>query len=191
MTRSDKNPAALADLFWRGIGDLYSAEEQLMDALPRMVERSSDTALQSALLVHLEATHMQLYRLQQIYDDHDRQPERQTCKSMQGLIDAAEDLLRAQDDDYERDAGIIAAAQRFGRYEMSGYRNAHALAVRLGNTEAAAILEESLDEEREADATLHRLAQSPANHDAAGARAVGLTAAKEPGVLSASRVAKG
>jgi ferritin-like metal-binding protein YciE len=169
MTRSDKNPAALADLFWREIGDLYSAEEQLMDALPRMVERSSDTTLQSALQVHLEATHMQLYRLQQIYDDHGRQPERQTCKPMQALIDAAEHQLRANGDDGACDAGIIVAAQSFGRYEISGLRNAYALAARLGHTEAAAILEESLDEELEADATLHRLAESPANRDAARA----------------------
>lgn len=166
MAMFNKNLDTLEDLFWMEINDLHSAEEQLTEALPKMVEKARDTQLKNALQQHLEATHRQLDRLQRIFDDFGREPGGEECAAMKGLIEEGEHILKAKGSDDVRDAGIIAAAQRVEHYEISGYGTARTLANRLGHTDAAALLEETLDEEKEADMLLNRIAETQVNRKA-------------------------
>jgi ferritin-like metal-binding protein YciE len=166
MPAAEKKLETLDDLFWHEIGDLYSAETQLTEALPKMVEKATDPTLKKALKDHLQVTHQQLDRLQQIFDDFEREPDGTKCKAMAGLIEEGEHILKAKGNADVRDAGIIAAAQRVEHYEMAGYGTARALATRLGHEDAAALLEETLDEEKEADETLTRIAETQVNRKA-------------------------
>lgn len=169
MAKPEKTLNTLEDLFWMQMADLYSAEEQLTEALPKIAAKATDPTLRQALEQHLEVTQAQLERLQQIYDDQGHEIEDETCKAMKGLIAEGEHVLGAKGDNSVRDAGIIAAAQRVEHYEISAYGSARALAVGLGFTEAAALLEETLAEEKGANAELNRIAQSKVNQKAARA----------------------
>ncbi len=169
MAKDEKTLDTLEDLFWIQMDDLYSAEEQLMEALPKMVEKATDPTLGKALEHHLQLTQLQFERLQQVYDDFDREPGNETCKAMKGLIEEGEHVLEARGSDSVRDAAIIGAAQRVEHYEISAYGTVRALAVGLGHAEAAALLEETLAEEKEADMLLNQIAQSKVNQKAARA----------------------
>lgn len=166
---AEKTLDTLDDLFWMQMDDLYSAEEQLMEALPKMAEKATESTLRDALEHHFEITQVQKDRLQQIFDEAGREPGDETCKAMKGLIEEGEHILEAKGSDSVRDAGIIGAAQRVEHYEISAYGTAHALAVGLGQTEAAALLAETLAEEKEADMVLNQIAQSRVNKKAARA----------------------
>ncbi len=165
----DSRLDSMEDLFWMGIGDLHSAETQLTKALPKVVEKARDVTLRNAIEHHLEITRGQLARLGRIYDQFGRQPDGETCKAMEGLISECEHVLEAKGNDSVRDAGIIAAAQRVEHYEISGYGTARAIASRLGYSDAAALLEETLAEEKDSDILLTRIAESQVNQKAARA----------------------
>jgi ferritin-like metal-binding protein YciE len=163
MASSSKNFESLDDLFWHEIGDLYSAEEQLTEALPKMVEKASDPTLKDALSEHLLITRNQLDRLQQIFDDFGREHDGTKCQAMAGLIAEGDHMLKAKGSADVRDAGIIAAAQRVEHYEISGYGTARALATRLGHADVASLLGETLEEEKEADSLLNHIAETQVN----------------------------
>ena len=134
MPAAEKNLDTLDDLFWHEIGDLYSAE----DAADRSAAQDGGEGLgrrcsRRPSSEHLQVTHRQLDRLQQIFDDFDREPDGTKCKAMAGLIEEGEHILKAKGNDDVRDAGIIAAAQRVEHYEIAGYGTARALATRLGH----------------------------------------------------------
>src|SRR5436305_89506 len=128
---------SLRDLYLNELRDLYSAETQLIDALPKMAEAATAPELKQALLSHLDETHLHAQRLEQIFSALGEKPTGETCAAMKGLISEGEDYVKAGGVAAVRDAGLIGAAQRVEHYEMAGYGTARALALRLGETAAA------------------------------------------------------
>jgi ferritin-like metal-binding protein YciE len=159
----------LEDLFVDELKDLYSAENQIVKALPKLVKAASSEELQEAFREHLEQTKTHVERLEQIFDDLDLKPRGKKCKGMEGLLEEGEEFIKANDaDDSVRDAGLIAAAQRVEHYEIAAYGCACSFAKKLGNESAATRLHQTLDEEAETDKKLTSLAESIVNPQAAG-----------------------
>jgi ferritin-like metal-binding protein YciE len=149
---------SLDDLFFDQIGDLYDAEKRLTEALPKMVEAASDAELKDAFQHHLEETKKQVKRLENVFKQLGREPERETCDAMKGLLSEGEEIIGAKGDPAVLDAALIAAAQRVEHYEMAGYGTAREFADRLGHMEAVKLLQETLDEEKKADKKLTEIA---------------------------------
>jgi Uncharacterized protein conserved in bacteria len=157
----------LRDLYVNELRDLYSAETQLVEALPKMASAAMSSQLKEAFTTHLEETERHVTRLEEIFDALGEEPSGETCKAMEGLIAEGEDYVKASGDRDVRDAGLIGAAQRVEHYEIAGYGTARSLATRLGESEAAGKLQTTLDEEGEADRKLTEIAESEVNPDAA------------------------
>ncbi len=157
----------LRDLYINELRDLYSAETQLIDALPVMAEAATSPELKLAFTSHLEETRGHAERLERIFAQLGEEPSGETCAAMKGLIKEGSEYAEAGGDDHVRDAGIIGAAQRVEHYEIAAYGTARALAMRLGETDAAEILQQTLDEESAADETLTDIAESEVNELAA------------------------
>lgn len=153
----------LEDLFHHQLKDLYSAEAQLVEALPKMVEEANDDKLKEAFSDHLEETKKQVERLRDIGKDLDIKLKGETCKGMKGLISEAQTFISEDAEDNVRDAGIIADAQRIEHYEISAYGTVIEYAKALGKREAVRILEETLKEEKNADKKLTSLAVDSIN----------------------------
>ncbi|HEX4085532.1 MAG TPA: ferritin-like domain-containing protein [Chthoniobacteraceae bacterium] len=156
----------LRDLYLEELRDLYNAETQLVKALPKMAKAATDTKLKKAFTDHLEQTHGHVSRLEQIFDALGEKATGETCQAMEGLIKEGSQFIDAEGDDVVRDSGLIGAAQRVEHYEMAGYGTVRSLAQRLGEDQAADILQETLDEEGEADHLLTEIAESlsPVEH---------------------------
>lgn len=153
----------LEKLFVHELKDLHSAERQILEALPRMIEKTSDEELRSTLDEHRRKTEQQVNRLEQIFDRLGEDPEGQRCEGMEGLIEEGEEIIGGDADASVRDAGIIAATQRIEHYEISGYGTARTYAKMLENDEAGNLLQETLDEEKEADRRLTEIAMRAVN----------------------------
>jgi ferritin-like metal-binding protein YciE len=149
---------SLNDLFQHEIRDLYSAEDQLTKALPQMAEKAKDKNLQDAFTMHLEQTKKQKERLERVATICKFDVKGEQCQAMAGLIKEGKSMLELDANDDVRDAGLIAAAQRVEHYEMAGYGTAKAYARELGLNEVADLLQETLDEEKGANAKLNDLA---------------------------------
>jgi ferritin-like metal-binding protein YciE len=159
-----KHVKSLHELYVSELRDLYSAETQLIKALPKMVDAATSPSLQSALEEHLAVTEEQRSRLEEIFKELDESPKGKKCKGMEGLIAEAQDVLDETDGEGAvQDAGIIAAAQRVEHYEIAAYGTARTFAHRLGYQTAADLLQQTLDEEGEADKTLTEIAESEIN----------------------------
>jgi ferritin-like metal-binding protein YciE len=156
----------LEDLFEHQLKDLYSAETQLVDALPKMAEKANDSKLQKAFEDHLEETKEQKSRLESICRELDISPKGETCKAMEGLIKEAKSFIEEAEDDEVMDAGLIAEAQRVEHYEISAYGTAVRYAKELGHRDIAKTLQESLNEEYDADNALDKLAEGRLNKKA-------------------------
>ena len=163
---------SLKTLFMQELADLYSAEKQLVAALPKLAEAAHYGKLSNAFQEHLKETEMQVERLETIFSCLDQKPPRVTCKAMKGLIDEGSDMARGSGDPAVIDAGLIGAAQRVEHYEIAAYGCARTYAELLGEDEAAAALSTSLDEEKAADEKLNDLAKSVINVRAAKAAGV-------------------
>jgi ferritin-like metal-binding protein YciE len=146
--------------------DLYNAENQLLKALPKMAKRASTEELKEAFESHLEETHGQVARLEEIFERLGKKPTGKTCKAMQGLIEEGSEMMKEEGPDSVIDAGIIAAAQRVEHYEIAGYGVARTFASILGEDEAEDLLQETLDEEGAADEKLTEIAESIVNEEA-------------------------
>lgn len=157
----------LHDLYLNELRDLYSAETQLVDALPKMVEAATDPELKRAFADHLEQTHGHVERLDEIFDGLGEKPSGETCDAMKGLIKEGGKMIKASGSAEVRDAGFIGAAQRVEHYEIAAYGTTRALAQRLGHPDAADLLQQTLDEESEADDLLSSIAESHVNDQAA------------------------
>ncbi len=147
-------------LFIDQLQDLYSAETQIIEALPKMAEKTSSPELRRAFETHLQQTRRQKERLDRVFNqlpDVDR--EDKTCKGIKGIIDENEKLIKDAKDADVRDAGMIAGAQRVEHYEISGYGTARTYAQLLGRAEWARLLQETLDEEKETDRLLNGIAE--------------------------------
>lgn len=159
------------DLFVNQIEDLYDAENRLTSALPKMADAANSSQLKQALRQHLTETQGHVSRLESIFREINVEPKRETCQAMKGLISEGEEVMSAKGDPDIKDAAIIAAAQRVEHYEISGYGTARAFARRLGLTQAANLLQQTLDEEKAADQKLNQIAEAGVNQQAS-ARAV-------------------
>jgi len=158
---------ALKKLLQDEIEDIYDAEHQLIKALPRMVEASSSPELQQALRQHLTVTQNQIKRLEQVFGALGEKAKRKPCKGMAGIVSEGNEMLEEDLDDSTMDAAIISAAQKVEHYEIASYGTVRTLAQTLGNNEVAELLEETLNEEKEADQRLTQIAESSINSEAA------------------------
>ena len=158
---------SLRELFEEHIQDLYSMEDQILNTMPDMIEATLDPELRSALMEHAEQTQQQLARLEQICQIMDLDPEGERCEGMRGILKEGDKLVeREVDEDDVRDAAIISAAQRVEHYEIAVYGTARVFARMLGEEEAATLLEQSLEEEKKADARLTVIAETHVNRRA-------------------------
>lgn len=160
------NIDSMKKLFAHELKDLYSAENQILEALPKMAEKASHKELKSAFEEHHRQTKEHVQRLEQIFDDLEFKPTGQKCKGMEGLLEEGEDAMKDAEDDEVRDAAMISAAQRVEHYEIAGYGSARTYARMLGNDRAAELLQQTLEEEGETDKKLTKLAESRVNRDA-------------------------
>lgn len=154
------------DLLLLQIKDLYDAEQQLIDALPKMAKAAHSAELKQAFQTHLEETKGQKQRLEKVFAELGKKPERESCEAMKGLIAEGEELLSADAEPELLDAALIGAAQRVEHYEMAGYGTARSFAQRLGLTSAVQLLQETLDEEGNADKILTQIAEESVNAQA-------------------------
>ena len=157
---------SLHDLYVEELRDLYNAENQLLKALPRMAKAASDESLSAAFEEHLEVTRGQVDRLDRIFKELGEKATGKKCVAMEGLIGEAKELLEEDAEPAVLDAALIAAAQRVEHYEMAGYGCVRTYAWLLGYEKAADLLQETLDEEGEADHKLTELAESVINIEA-------------------------
>jgi ferritin-like metal-binding protein YciE len=165
----------LNDVFVDQIEDLYSAEQQLVKALPKMAQAATTPELREAFEHHLEQTRGHVTRLEQIFRDTPISRSPEVCEGMEGLIKEGEEIIGAPGDPTAKDAALIAAAQRVEHYEIAGYGTAKTLAHELGYGEAEATLDDTLAEEGKADKTLTKIAtgglfSGGINQEAAGQR---------------------
>lgn len=156
----------LEDLFEHELKDLYSAEKQLIEALPKMAKKANDPQLKKAFESHLKETETQKERLEQAFELLSLSPGRLKCKAMEGLIEEGEDMIDENATPETKDAGLIASAQRIEHYEISGYGTAAHFAQRLGKNDVYNLLEKSLAEEQKTDTLLNDLAKSYINQKA-------------------------
>jgi len=151
---------SLQDVFEHELKDLYSAEKQLIEALPKMRDAAADDELRQAFAHHLEQTQQHFERVHSILSDLDVNPGSMVCDGMEGLITEGEDIIKENPrKSAARDAAIIAAAQRVEHYEIAAYGAARTYANLLGYSDAADMLQTNLDEEGAADKKLTSLAE--------------------------------
>jgi len=157
---------SLKELLEEELKDIYSAEKQLLKAMPKMAKKASSPELKMALQEHLEVTKGQVTRLEQVFESLGKPAKAKTCKAMKGLIEEATEIMEEDAEDAVMDAGIIAAAQKVEHYEMASYGTVRTWARIVGAADAAAFLQETLDEEGEADEKLTALAERVINAEA-------------------------
>ncbi|MCA9109742.1 MAG: ferritin-like domain-containing protein [Planctomycetaceae bacterium] len=160
---------SLDKLFIHELKDLYSAENQLIEALPKMEAAATDDELKKAFSSHCDETKQHVARLERIFSTVDFEPGGHRCQAMAGLIEEAEGLLKEKTTSRVLDAALIAAAQRVEHYEMAGYGTARAYAEKLGKYDVADLLQETLFEESRTDNHLTRLAERSINFAAMAA----------------------
>jgi ferritin-like metal-binding protein YciE len=150
----------LRELLVEELKDLYSAENQLTKALPKVAKNSSDPQLKKAIESHLKETEGHVARLEQIFEKLDESPKGKTCEGMKGLITEADERIKEGGEPAVLDAGLIADAQRVEHYEIAAYGSARTFANLLGEKEIVQLLEATLKEEKAADAKLTSIAES-------------------------------
>ena len=154
------NVSSLNDLYIHELHDIYSAEKQIINALPKMAEATSNTELKNAFMEHMEASKNHCSRLDRIFESIDEKPDNKTCEGMQGIISEGEDMLSMDTDPDLKDAALISSAQRVEHYEMAVYGTLRNWAQRLGREEDAELLQQNLNEEGETDHYLTELARN-------------------------------
>jgi len=156
----------LKELYIDELKDLYNAESQLLKALPKMAKAASSEELKDAFEKHLEQTKGHVQRLEEVFEEIDETPKGKTCKAMKGLIEEGLEVLKADGEDSVIDAGIIVAAQKVEHYEIAGYGSLRTFAQLLGKDRSAELLQQTLDEESEANELLNKLAEDMVNPEA-------------------------
>ena len=158
--------ATLEDLYTDLLKDLYSAEKQLVKALPKMAKNAQSPDLQKAFQEHLRQTEGQVERIERIFQELEGSPRGKKCVGMEGLIEEGNELLQEDVEPDVLDAGLIAAAQKVEHYEIAGYGTARAWAQRLGYDKAARLLQQTLEEESMANEKLNKIAETHVNMEA-------------------------
>lgn len=151
------------DLMIMSLKDLYSAETQLVGALPKMAGKASSETLKKGFEEHLEETKEHIARLEKIADKMGENPKNHTCKAMRGLIEEGSELLEMEGNSDVIDAGLIGAAQRVEHYEIAAYGSTIELAKGLGEDEAAELMSQTLEEEKATDEKLNKVAEEEVN----------------------------
>ena len=157
---------SLQKLYVDHLKDVYSAEKQIIQALPKMAKNASNAQLRAAFQEHLEQTRGQVERLDRIFERLGKSSRGKKCKGMEGLIEEGKEVLEEDMDDDVRDAALIAAAQKVEHYEIAAYGTLRTYAELLGEKQDAKLLQHTLDEEGNADKKLTQLAESTVNLEA-------------------------
>ena len=157
---------SLQKLYIEQLRDLFSAENQMLEALPEMIKQSKHADLKRSFQVHYQQTEQQVQRLHQIFEQLGESPEGHECQGMKGLIKEGEEAMQEFKDSDVLDAALIAAAQRVEHYEMAGYGCARTYAHLLGLQDQAQLLQRTLDEEGDTDHRLTDLAETVVNVNA-------------------------
>lgn len=152
--------ASLQQLFVDELKDLYSAENQILKALPKMAKAADSRQLQQAFREHLKQTEGHVKRLRRIFDGLGKPPTGKKCKGMEGLLTEGAELMKEDAEPAVMDAGLISAAQRVEHYEIAAYGTVRTYAQLMGEREAAGLLQETLDEEKQTDVKLSELADN-------------------------------
>lgn len=154
---------SLQDVLEEQLNDLYSAEQQLVEALPKMADAASNPELQNAFREHLEETREHVSRLEDVFELTGIKQGDEECKAMKGLIAEGEEVIEASGSGDAKDAALIAAAQRVEHYEIAAYGTARTISQQLGINDAAKKLQETLDEESKANELLTQIAEKKVN----------------------------
>lgn len=188
----------LHDAFVDELRDTYDAEKQLTKALPKMAKAAGSPELRAAFESHLEETRRQIERLEEVFTGLEEKARGKHCDGIAGIIEEGKAIMEEDFDDSTMDACLIAAGQRAEHYEMAAYGTLIAWAQAMGHSEAAALLQQNLDEEKAADKKLSALAESGINQRAADAAEAGGEQEEEEAPLvkqqrskNASRSARG
>ena len=155
---SKSSKETLEGIFEELLKDIYWAEKNLVKALPKMAKASYSEDLKEAFDLHLEETQRQLERIENCFNILEKKPVAKKCEAMEGLIKEAQEVIDSHEEGHARDAAIIAAAQKVEHYEISAYGTLRTMATVLGKVQCAELLEETKDEEAEADVKLTELA---------------------------------
>lgn len=157
---------SMQDLYLHELKDLYSAEKQILQALPKMAAKANHNELRQAFEEHRATTDEHVRRLETIFDELGKKPGGKKCKGMEGLIEEGQELLEEDADPDVRDAALIGAAQRVEHYEIAGYGTARTYARQLGFNNHVELLQRTLDEEGQTDERLTKLAEGRINREA-------------------------
>jgi len=160
------NLNTLRDVYHDQLKDMYSAEQQLVEALPKMAEKASTPELKQAFQKHLTETQGHFQLISNLLNTAGVSPGNKKCKAMEGLVEEGKEILKKEGDAQARDAGIIAAAQKVEHYEIASYGTLHSWAITLDESDAASVLQQILDQEYAADKTLTKIAEAYLNEQA-------------------------
>jgi ferritin-like metal-binding protein YciE len=180
------NTHPLQQLMIDEMRDLYHAEKQLTRALPKLAKNVASGELRELLETHLDETERQITRLEEAFEKLGERPRGKHCDGMAGIVEEGNALLQEDFEDAVRDAGIIAGAQRAEHYEIAAYGSVMAWAKVLGHKDIAALLDQTLEEEKAADKKLSALAERSINQEA-GSGGNGSTASRARRTAGASR----
>lgn len=167
MKNRSQNESGLRELLEDQLKDVYWAEKAISRAMPDIIDKASSQELIDALNEHMDITIQQISRLENVFEILDLRAEAEKCEAMEGILEEADEIIDELDEGPVRDAGIIAAVQKVEHYEIATYGTLRSFANILGEFEAASLLEETLEEEKEADLKLTDLAESIVNIEAA------------------------
>jgi ferritin-like metal-binding protein YciE len=162
-----KDIKTMDDLFVHTLRDIYYAENQIVKALPEMIEKAGDAQLKQGLKMHLDETKNHVQRLEQVFKMHGTEPKGVECPAIDGIIEEAEEIASEVSDKEVLDAAIIAAAQAVEHYEITRYGTLVSWAHQLGRDDCASVLEKTLSEEKAADQKLTTMAEGKVNRKAA------------------------
>jgi ferritin-like metal-binding protein YciE len=159
-------PKKLDDLFHDTLKDVYFAEKKILTALPKMMKAAQNEDLKAAFEKHLGETEGQVERLEQVFSIIEEKPQGKTCDAIMGIVKEGEGIIEEYKNSPALDAGLLAVAQAVEHYEISRYGTLKAWAEELGHEDAANLLDETLEEEKDTDAALSELAESVINQQA-------------------------
>lgn len=158
----------LSDLFYDTLKDVYFAERQILKNLPKLAKAAQSPELKQAFLSHRDETDGQIERLQQVFEIFGKRAQGKTCEAIKGLLEEGEEVIEEYEDSEALDAGLLACGQAVEHYEIARYGTLKTWAGQLGLTEAVALLDQTLQEEKKTDELLGQLAEAAVNPKAQG-----------------------
>jgi ferritin-like metal-binding protein YciE len=164
---AEKDKSALLKLFTDEVKDIYWAEKHLLKALPKMAKGATSEELRTAIETHIAETENQITRLDQVFQILGKSAQGKKCEAMEGLVEEGKSILEdTEEGTMTRDAGIISASQKIEHYEIASYGTLRTLANVLGLSEAVSLLEQTLEEEKQTDVNLTKIAEGFVNESA-------------------------